>query len=221
MKYEFLPYKDYVSYPASIMKARAIQFFSEARRRRTVRDFSDAEVPKEIIENCIKAAGLAPSGANKQPWHFVIVASEEKKKEIRIAAEKEEQEFYNKRAPKDWLDDLEHLGTDENKPFLEKAPYLIAVFEKKYDISDDNEKLKNYYTKESVGIATGFLLMALHHCGLASLTHTPSPMNFLNKILDRPQNEKPYMLIVTGLPEEDVKLPNITKKSFDEIASYK
>ncbi len=196
-------------------------FYNEMNRRRTVREFSSESIRKEIIENCIKTAGTAPSGANKQPWYFVAVSDPEIKKEIRIAAEREEKSFYNKKAPKEWLNALEPFGTDENKPFLETAPYLIVIFEQKYKIDKNGEKEKHYYTSESVGIATGLLITALHRVGLATLTHTPSPMKFLNKILNRPDNEKPYLVLVVGYPSKDTKVPNIKRKSLLEIAEFR
>jgi len=195
------------------------EFNSRVSRRRSVRDFSDRPVEREIIENAVRAAGSAPSGANKQPWHFVIVESSETKALIREAAEAEEQEFYNGRAPQAWLDDLEIFETDEHKPFLETAPYLIAVFLQRNSIDEQGVKHKNYYMPESVGIATGVLITALHMSGLATLTHTPSPMKFLNDILERPSNEKPFMLIVAGYPSEGVTVPDIQRKRFEEIAS--
>jgi nitroreductase len=201
------------------MKTSSEDFASLMQRRRTVRTFSEKEFPKEIIYNCIKAALSSPSGANQQPWHFVIISNTEIKKQIRIAAEKEEYEFYNSRAPKEWLEALIPLGTDYSKPFLETAPYLIAIFEKKYEINDSGEKKKYYYTKESVGIACGILITALHNAGIATLTHTPSPMNFLNKILERPQNEKPFLLLVAGLPAPNTTVPNIRKKNFSEVVT--
>jgi nitroreductase len=185
-----------------------------------VRDFSDKPVPIEIIENCIKAAGTAPSGANLQPWHFVVVSDPEIKKKIRIAAEEEEKEFYSKRAPKEWLEVLEPLGTDESKPFLETAPYLISIFYKSYEVLPDGRQVKQYYAMESTGIATGILITAIHNAGLVSLTHTPSPMNFLNEILNRPKNERPFLLLVVGYPAKDAKVPDIQKKSLKEIASF-
>jgi iodotyrosine deiodinase len=168
----------------------------------------------------LKAAGTAPSGANLQPWHFVVVSKPEIKKKIRIAAEEEEKEFYTNRAPKEWLEALTPLGTDESKPFLETAPYLIAIFYKSYDILPDGKQIKQYYSIESTGIATGFLITAIHNAGLFSLTHTPSPMNFLNEILGRPKNERPFLLLVVGYPAEDAKVPDIKKKSLQEIASF-
>jgi iodotyrosine deiodinase len=195
------------------------QFYQNLKRRRTVRDFSEQPVDRTIIENAVRAAGTAPSGAHKQPWHFAIIANPAVKKIIRIAAEGEEREFYEGKAPQAWLDDLKVFETNAQKPFLETAPYLIAVFLERNTIDADGTKHKNYYMPESVGIATGMLLTALHTSGLATLTHTPSPMKFLNEILDRPSNEKPYMLIVTGHPAQDATVPDITRKPFEKIAS--
>ena len=189
-------------------------------RRRSVRHFSDRPVEREIIENAIKSAGSAPSGANKQPWHFAVAESTDIKALIRKAAEAEEHDFYNGRAPQSWLDDLKVFETNESKPFLETAPYLIAVFLQRNTVDEDGTKHKNYYMPESVGIATGMLITALHVSGLATLTHTPSPMKFLNEIFARPSNEKPFMLIVAGYPVEDVTVPDIERKSFDEIATF-
>ena len=217
---KFVLLNDYIEYPVDEMLIRSAEFYNQIKTRRTVRDFSDRSVPKEVIENCIKAAGTAPSGANLQPWHFVIVSNPDVKKKIRTAAEEEEKEFYSKRAPKEWLEVLEPLGTDENKPFLETAPYLIAIFYKNYEVFSDGRQVKNYYALESTGIATGMLITAIHNAGLVSLTHTPSPMNFLNEILDRPKNERPFLLLVVGYPAADVKVPDIKKKSLQEIASF-
>ena len=219
-EYSFIAHNDYVEYPVDEMKERASDFLKMMKRRRSVRDFSDREVPREIIDESILAAGTAPNGANMQPWHFVVVQDPEVKKKIREGAEKEEFEFYNNRAPDEWLEALRPLGTDQKKPFLEKAPYLIAIFSKSYGIDKEGEKEKYYYVKESVGIATGILITALHNAGLVTLTHTPSPMGFLNKILNRPKNEKPFLLLVTGYPEEGVKVPDISKKGLDDIATY-
>ncbi|MGK0373946.1 MAG: nitroreductase [Arenicella sp.] len=194
-------------------------FNSIVARRRSVREFSDRAVDREIIENAVRSAASAPSGANKQPWHFAIIESCETKALIRKAAEAEEQQFYNGRAPEAWLDDLKVFETDEHKPFLETAPYLIAVFLERNSVDKEGVKHKNYYMPESVGIATGILITALHISGLATLTHTPSPMKFLNQILERPSNEKPYMLIVAGYPTEGVTVPEIERKPFDQIAS--
>ena len=195
------------------------QFFQKVSSRRSVRDFSRDDFPIDIIKNCIKSASTAPSGANKQPWHFVIVKDPKIKRKIRKAAEIEEKEFYGGRAPKEWLDDLNQFGTDWNKPFLEEAPYLIVIFSKKFDINDDGTNKKNYYVSESVGIASGLLLTALHNAGLVTLTHTPSPMAFLSDILNRPPSDKPYLIIPVGFPSENAEVPNIKKKTFKEICT--
>jgi len=202
------------------MRRAATAFLERMRLRRTVRDFSDRPVPRDIIERCLLAAGTAPNGANRQPWRFVAVADPEIKRRVREAAEEEEREFYRSRAPKEWLAALELLGTDEHKPFLERAPWLIAVFAESYEVAADGTKLKNYYVTESVGIATGFLITALHHAGLVSLTHTPSPMRFLNDLLGRPDNERPFLLLVVGYPEEGATVPEITKKPLEDIAVF-
>jgi nitroreductase len=202
------------------MAAAARAFYDEIRRRRTVRDFSSRPVPREIIEATLKAAGTAPSGANMQPWHFVVVSNPKLKKNIRDAAELEENEFYEHRASQEWLQALEPLGTNEHKPFLESAPYLIVVFLKKFTFDETGRRFKNYYTSESVGIACGFLLTALHLAGLATLTHTPSPMKFLNRLLERPKEERAFMIIVAGYPEEDAEVPVIGKNPLDEIATF-
>jgi len=217
---EFIPYSQYKKFPEDEMRERASGFYREMRRRRTVRDFSDRPVPREIIEDCIRTAGTAPNGANKQPWHFAVVSDPEVKKQIREAAEEEEREFYERRAPEEWLEALAPLGTDPNKPFLETAPYLIAIFSKSYGIKEGGEKETFYYVKESVGIATGMLVPAIHHAGLACLTHTPSPMGFLGDILDRPENERPFLLLVVGYPAEGVEVPDISKKGLEEIATF-
>ncbi len=217
---KFIPLKFHKTYTRQEMIKRSKVFYKFLQKRRTVRDFSSKAVPIEVIENCIKAAGTAPSGANLQPWHFAVVSDFEIKKKIRIAAEEEEKEFYTNRAPKEWLDALAHLGTDEHKPFLETASYLIAIFSKSYEFLPDGNKVKNYYAQESTGIACGMLITALHNAGLASLTHTPSPMNFLNEILGRPKNERPFLLLVVGYPAKDAKVPDIKKKKLDEISSF-
>jgi nitroreductase len=185
-----------------------------------VRDFSAEPVPREIVEIAIRAAGAAPNGANMQPWHFAVVSDPAVKRQIRGAAEEEERAFYNERAPEEWLEALAPLGTDWRKPFLETAPYLIAIFAQRYGLTEAGRKVKNYYVQESVGIATGFLIAALHHAGLATLTHTPSPMDFLGQILGRPANEKPFLLLVVGYPAPDAQVPAITKKPLEEIASF-
>ena len=201
------------------MDYNANQFFQKVSSRRSVRDFSKDNFPIEIIKNCIKSASTAPSGANKQPWHFVIVKDSKIKRKIRKAAEIEEKEFYGGRASQEWLDDLNQFGTDWKKPFLEEAPYLIVVFSKKFDINDDGTNTKNYYVSESVGIASGLLLTALHNAGLVTLTHTPSPMSFLSEILNRPPSDKPYLIIPVGFPSENAEVPNIKKKTFKEICT--
>src|SRR5947207_6114995 len=200
---------------------RAREFYEMMQRRRTFRKFSDRPVPREVMEYCIRAAGTAPSGANLQPWHFVAVSDPAIKHEIRIAAEKEEKEFYAHRAPKAWLEALAPLGTDSNKPFLETAPWLIAVFAQPFRIVADGTRSPTYYAIESVGIATGILVTAVHSCGLVSLTHTPSPMRFLNRILGRPSYEKPFVLLVIGHPAENALVPDIKRKSIDEISSFR
>jgi len=217
---KFIPLENYKSFSREEMKKRSEEFYSLIKKRRTVRDYSDEPVHIEVIENCIRAAGTAPSGANLQPWHFVVVSDPEIKKQIRIEAEKEEKEFYNNRAPQEWLDVLEPLGTNETKPFLEVAPYLIAIFSKSYELLPDGKKVKQYYSQESVGIACGILITAIHNAGLVSLTHTPSPMDFLRKILNRPKNERAFLLLVVGKPAKDAKIPDIKKKSLEEISSY-
>ena len=202
------------------MRQRSRDFFEAAQRRRSIRQFSDRPVPREIIEQCLLAAGTAPSGANTQPWYFAVVESPDIKRQIRAAAEKEEQAFYAHKAPQDWLDALAPLGTDADKPFLETAPYLIAVFQQRYGEAVDGSRVKHYYATESVGIATGMLVTALHHAGLACLTHTPSPMGFLNQILGRPKAERPFVLLVVGFPAIDAMVPDIQKKTLAEIASF-
>jgi nitroreductase len=214
-QHRFLPLQ-FQFYTIEEQLRRAKEFFDLCSRRRTVREFSDKPVPRELMETIIATAGTAPSGANKQPWKFILVDDPEWKKRIRIAAEAEEKQSYESRMPQDWLDDLEPLGTDWHKEFLEVAPYLIVVFREKYRIEEGRQK-KNYYVDESVGIACGFLLAAIHNAGLASLTHTPSPMNFLREILHRPQNEVPYLLIPVGYPAENAVVPDIHRKSLDEI----
>ncbi len=216
--YRPVPLSTFTRHDEAEMARRARAFRDEMRRRRTVRDYSPEPVPGEVIDVCIEAAGTAPNGANRQPWHFVVVRDPAVKRRIREAAEHEELDFYEHRAPPEWLEALAHLGTDEQKPFIETAPVLIAIFAEKYELRGE-EKLKNYYVTESVGIATGILLTALHHAGLATLTHTPSPMGFLNEILDRPPNERPFLLLVVGYPAADALVPDITRKPLDRITS--
>ncbi len=214
------PLTTYQSYPLAEMQARASAFYDEMRRRRTVRDFSARPVPRSVIEACLRTAGTAPSGANQQPWHFVAVSDPAVKSRIRQAAEAEEREFYERRASQEWLDALAPLGTDAHKPFLEIAPYLIAIFAQTYGIGADGGKIKHYYVTESVGIATGLLIAALHHAGLVTLTHTPSPMGFLNEILGRPTHERPFLLLVVGYPADNAQVPAITKKALEEMATF-
>jgi len=193
----------------------------EMSLRRTVRDFSPREVPRAVVEWAIRTAGTAPSGANRQPWHFVAVGRDpELRRRLREAAEAEERRFYRERAPESWLEALAHLGTDEHKPYLEEAPWLIAIFAQRYGIDAEGERVDNYYVTESVGIATGLLITALHRTGLATLTHTPSPMGFLNEVLDRPDNERPFLLLVTGYPAEGATVPDITRKPLDAISTF-
>jgi iodotyrosine deiodinase len=200
--------------------ARAQRFAQDLSLRRTVRDYTPELVPREVIEACLRAAGSAPSGANQQPWRFIAISNPELKRQIRIAAEAEEQDFYHRRAPDEWRHALAPLGTDANKPFLEIAPWLIAIFYERTGAEIDGRKAKRYYPHESTGIACGLLLAALHRAGLASLTHTPSPMAFLNEILGRAKHEVPYLLLVVGYPSADCRVPDITRKSLDEIAVF-
>ena len=209
--------------PIAEMQARAAGFYERMLRRRTVRDFSDREIPRDVVEYALLTAGSAPSGAHRQPWHFVVVTDSAKKAAIREAAEHEEREFYGRRASKEWLDALAPLGTDANKPFLTTAPVLIAVFLRRFSFVQDGggrKRVKNYYTSESVGIATGLLIAALHNAGLATLTHTPSPMRFLNKLLDRPRDERPYVLIVAGYPAADAQVPVLKRYELKELATF-
>ncbi|MBN1302123.1 MAG: nitroreductase family protein [Melioribacteraceae bacterium] len=220
-KDRFTPYINRLQFPEEEMIKRSESFYREVSLRRTVRDFSAKKVPAVLIENAVKSACTAPSGANMQPWHFVIVSDPEIKKEIRIKAEEEEKEFYEKKAPADWLKALKPFDTNQFKPFLETAPYLIVIFEQKYSADINKKVIKHYYTKESVGIACGILITSLHLSGLATLTHTPSPMNFLNKILNRPANEKPFLILVTGFPAMNCCVPDINRKKFVDVASFK
>lgn len=218
--YPTIPLHDYQEYPVAEMRQRLNDFYADVGRRRTVREFSNRPVPRDIIETAILAANTAPSGANLQPWHFAVVSGPDTKRKIRQAAEVEEREFYAHRASEEWLAALEPLGTDSNKPFLETAPYLIAVFLQKFGELPDGRKVKHYYPAESTGLATGILITALHKAGLATLTHTPSPMRFLNEILGRPKSERPFLLLVVGYPADDAKVPDIKRKSLEESASF-
>lgn len=215
------PLRTFRGFPEPEMLERARAFADELSRRRTVRHFDARPVPRGIIEAAIRAAGTAPSGANLQPWHFVAIQDAEVKRRIREAAEAEEREFYAARATPEWLQDLAPLGTDAEKPFLETAPWLVAIFAERWRALPNGARRPNYYVPESVGIATGFLIAALHHAGLATLTHTPSPMGFLNGILGRPVNEKPFLLLVVGHPASDAQVPVITKKSLPAIATFR
>ena len=215
-----VPLAGYREYPVEEMRARVERFYADMARRRTVREFSDRPVPRDIIETALEAAGTAPSGANLQPWHFVVVGAAETKKKIREAAEAEEREFYEHRASPEWLAALEPLGTDSSKPFLETAPYLVAVFLQKYGHLEDGRKVKHYYPTESTGLATGILITALHQAGLATLTHTPSPMKFLNEILGRPVSERPFLLLVVGYPADDAQVPDIERKDLNDFTTF-
>lgn len=217
---QFETYRDFSELSPAQMAARSAEFYATMKRRRTVRTFSSRPIPDGVLENCLLAAGTAPSGANHQPWHFAVVRNPELKRSIRAAAEEEERAFYGGRAPQEWLEALAPLGTDEHKPFLEEAPALIAIFAQNVTLGDGGQKKKNYYIQESVGIATGFLIAALHHSGLCCLTHTPSPMGFLREKLGRPAHERPFLLLVVGYPAEGVQVPAIGKKALAEIASF-
>lgn len=216
----FVPLTGYQEFDREAMALRAASFYQDIKRRRTVRDFSNRPVDRQVIEDCIRAAGTAPNGANLQPWHFVAVSDPAIKRQICVGAEEEERAFYNGKAPQEWLDALAPLGTDEHKPFLETAPWLIAIFAESYGELPDGRKVKHYYTQESVGIATGFLIAAIHHAGLVSLTHTPSPMGFLNQILGRPTRERPFLILVVGYPADGATVPDITKKPLAQIATF-
>ena len=212
---------DFQRRPPAEVEQRARAFAAELTRRRTVRDFSADPVSRDVIAACLRAAGSAPSGANRQPWHFVAVADPALKREIRSAAEAEERAFYEERAPADWLAALAPLGTDADKPFLETAPWLIAVFQQRYGVGPDGQRVKHYYAQESVGIATGMLITALHQAGLATLTHTPSPLGCLNRLLGRPRAERPFLLLVAGYPADGARVPDIGRKAFEDIATFR
>ena len=219
---DHLPLSDFQARPEAEIRARAEAFHAEIRRRHSLRDFSDRPVPRDIIETCLRAAGTAPSGANHQPWHFAVIGDPAVKAEVREKAEAEERAFYGGKAGAEWLEALAPLGTDAEKPFLETAPWLIAIFAQRRGGPEAGLDLKNYYVSESVGIATGFLICALHHAGLATLTHTPKPMGFLNEICGRPDSERPFVLLVTGYPAADATIPRhaTIKKPLEEIASF-
>lgn len=220
--YAPVPLPDYAELPAAAMQANAEAFYDFIRTRHTVRDFSSRPVPRSIIETCLRAAGTAPNGANHQPWHFSVIGNPDIKARIRAAAEEEEQAFYAGKAGEDWLKALEPLGTDASKPFIEEAPWLIAIFGERKSASADGVMRKNYYVPESIGIATGFLIAALHKAGLATLTHTPNPMSFLNEICGRPAHDKPYILLVLGYPKEGATIPEhaMRKRELSEIATF-
>jgi iodotyrosine deiodinase len=211
---------DYREYPAEEIRQRAAAFYADMRRRRSVRQFSDRSVPREVIEHCLRAAGTAPSGANMQPWHFVVVSDPGVKQRIRMAAEEVERAFYEERAPEEWLDALAPLGTGVSKPFLEAAPYLIVVFAQRFGLSPQGDRVAHYYVNESVGIATGMLITALHQAGLVTLPYTPSPMGFLREILDRPFNERPFLLLPVGYPAGDAVVPDLDRKPLGEITTF-
>lgn len=216
----FVPLRSYREYAPNDMLERARAYAADLQRRRSVRQFSERAVAREVIEACLESAGTAPSGAHQQPWHFVVISDPAIKRAIREAAEVAEAEFYAS-APAQWLDALAPLGTDAHKPYLEVAPYLIAVFAERFGVGPDGERITHYYVNESVGIATGFLIAALHHAGLATLTHTPSPMGFLNEILGRPANERAVMMVVVGYPGSDARVPDLHRKSLDQIATFR
>jgi len=216
-----LPFIGLPSFSEAEMLTKATEFNHWIASRRTIREYSDQPVSAEVIRQCVIAAGQAPSGANMQPWHFEVVSNPQIKSQIRAAAEEEEREFYAGRASDEWLEALAPLGTDQDKPFLETAPWLIVIFEQRHGLTEDGQKIRYYYTKESVGLAAGFLISALHKVGLATLTHTPSPMGFLNKILERPAREKPFLLLVAGHPAEDATVPDITRKDPDEYLHFR
>jgi iodotyrosine deiodinase len=216
---EFIPFLHHALSEEEQLQ-RAKQFFDLCSKRRSIREFSDRHLHRDLLELVLRTAGTAPSGANKQPWRFVVVTDPGLKHRIRVAAEQEEKQSYEHRMPQDWLDDLRALGTDWHKEFLEVAPALIVVFAVNYEKEAKGQK-KNYYVKESVGIACGFLLAAIHNAGLVALTHTPSLMEFLQEILDRPENEKPFLLIPVGYPKEGTKVPNIARKKLEEIVVWK
>jgi len=219
-KAKFVPLDSYREYPPEQMRERAAAFRAEMQRRRSVREFSSLPVAREVIEECLLAAGSGPSGANMQPWSFVVVSDPEVKRRMRQEAEKEEYEFYHTKAPDQWLDALSPLGTDEQKPFLEAAPYLIVIFAQTYGVQPDGSRRKHYYVRNSVGIATGILIAAIHNAGLVSLPYTPSRMDFLGRILSRPENEQPFLILVVGYPAEGAMVPDIGKKPLDETATF-
>ena len=216
----FVPLATWIERPLDEMRARARAFYEHMNRRRTVRDYANRSVPRDIIEDCLRAAGTAPSGAHMQPWHFVVVTDPVVRKQIRLAAEAEEREFYSGRAPDEWLEALAGLGTDASKPFLETAACLIVIFARRYGSASDGSRRKHYYVQESVGIATGLLIAALHEAGLATLTHTPSPMGFLSSVLHRPVSERPFLILAAGYPAPAARVPDLKRRPLDEIATF-
>ncbi len=218
-KFQDLPAR-YNKYSDEDMIRESLSFYEEMKQRRTIRFFSEKPIPGEVIENCIRTASTAPSGANCQPWHFVVITDPDVKKTLRNESEKNEIEFYNKKAPQEWLNALAPLKTNEDKPFLEKAPCLIVIFVKRYDIDEQGEIVKQYYLNESIGIATGMLITALHKAGLGTLTYTPSPMGFLNKVCNRPENERAYMVVVVGHPADDCTVPDLERKDLEDITTF-
>jgi nitroreductase len=216
----FIPLPNYHEYPHDEMIQRSAIFYADMQRRRSVRSFSDRPVPREIIENCLRAAGTSPSGANMQPWHFVVVSDPGVKQQIREAAEEQERRFYNRPTSQQWVQAVRPLGTDSQKPFLTTVPYLIVVFAQRYKLSPEGHKIRHYYVSESVGISTGILITAIHQAGLASLTYTPSRMDFLNDILARPANERPFLVLVVGYPAEDAVVPDLARKPLEQIATF-
>jgi nitroreductase len=219
-KNKFIPLREFKEYPVDVMRSRSHELYKEMKRRRTVRQFSERKVPRDIIDNCLRTASTAPSGANLQPWHFVVVSDSQFKRKIHTEAETVEHDFYHGDSTKKWVEDLAHLGTKDQKPFLLTAPYLIVIFAQRHGVTSSGDLRKHYYVTESVGIATGMLITAIHNAGLVSLTYTPVKMGFLNKILARPTNEKPYMILVVGYPEDGTLVPDIKKKSLEEIATF-
>ena len=219
-KVKYVPLANYHEYPPKQMKQRAASFRTDMQRRRSVRTFSSRPVSREVIEDCLLTAGSAPSGANMQPWSFVVVSDPVVKRRIREASEKEEYKFYHEQAPAEWLDAVSGLGTDYQKPFLETAPYLIVIFAQRYGVSPGGSKVRHYYVRDSVGIATGMLIAAIHNAGLAALPYTPSRMGFLNRILGRPENEWPSLVLVVGYPADGAMVPEIDRKTLDEITTF-
>lgn len=216
----FRPYSEYQRLPEAQMLEKATALADSLQRRRSIREFSPQPVPKAVLEDALRAAASAPSGANRQPWHFVVVSDAQTKRHIREAAEAEERAFYEHRASQEWLDDLAALGTTADKPFLETAPYLIVIFAERFEQLAEGGTHKNYYVSESVGIATGMLITALHEAGLATLTHTPSPMGFLREVLDRPRSERPFLILVTGYPDDAATVPDIGRKTLDQVVTW-